>query len=144
MEIESKVKQRSIRRLDGSCLRTQMMELRTSNVLRPLFVKSATPGFLYRFQQFINLRRGSGDFMRWMAPFQIAGQRLMQSRNECYITGLPQEEAAGSTTEGPFAESGVSQRLLATHAKSRPLHENLQALLFVSLADLTQDQRQLP
>ena len=38
-------------------------------MLRPLFVKGSVTIFLYRFQQFMNLRRGSSDFMKWMSRF---------------------------------------------------------------------------
>ena len=42
--------------------------------LRPLFVKGAANVFLYRFQQFMNLHRGSGDMLRWITRFQLSIQ----------------------------------------------------------------------
>ena len=47
--------------------------------LRPFFVKGSVNVFLYRFQQFMNLRRGSFDLMKWMSRFQIQLKRLEQA-----------------------------------------------------------------
>ena len=47
--------------------------------LRPFFVKGSVNVFLYRFQQFMNLRRGSSDLMKWMSRFQIQLKRLEEA-----------------------------------------------------------------
>ena len=47
--------------------------------LRPFFVKGSVNVFLYRFQQFMNLRRGSSDLMQWMSRFQIQLKRLEEA-----------------------------------------------------------------
>ena len=123
--------------------------------LRPLFVKGAANVFLYRFQQAMNLHRGSGDMLRWMTRFQLSLTRLQESWNDTYtpitnpagpevtafIAALPQEEQQTITPEDAMARANA--RLLTAHAQSIPLNANLVALLFVSLADLTQDQRQV-
>ena len=44
--------------------------------LRPFFVKGSVNVFLYRFQQFMNLRRGSSDLMKWMSRLQTQMKRL--------------------------------------------------------------------
>ena len=47
--------------------------------LRPFFVKGSVYVFLYRFQQFMSLRRGSSDLMKWMSRFQIQLKRLEEA-----------------------------------------------------------------
>ena len=44
--------------------------------LRPFCVKGSVNVFLHCFQQFMNLRRGSSDLMKWMSRFQIQLKRL--------------------------------------------------------------------
>eukprot|EP00439_Symbiodinium_sp_Y106_P084927 s1332_g27.t1 len=127
--------------------------------LRPLFVKGAANGaanvFLYRFQQFMNLHRGSGDMLRWITRFQLSIQRMQEAWNDTYlpildvnnaevrafITGLPAEEQAKITPEE--AMERANERLREQHARTIPITANLVALIFVSLSDLTQDQRQV-
>ena len=47
--------------------------------LRPVFVKGRANVFLYRFQQFMNLRRGSSDLMKRMSRFQFQLKRLEEA-----------------------------------------------------------------
>ena len=84
--------------------------------LRPLFVKGASNVFLYRFQQFMTLHRGNGDMLRWITRFQLSREDAVLRTNE---------------------------RLKRQHSLTIPITANLIALMFVSLADLTQDQRQV-
>ena len=49
--------------------------------LRPLFVKGAANVFLYSFQQFMNLRRGNGDMLR----FQLSVQRMQAAWKDTYL-----------------------------------------------------------
>ena len=123
--------------------------------LRPLFVKGAANVFLYRFQQFMNLHRGNGDMLRWITRFQLSIQRMQEAWNDTYlpivdannaevrafITGLPAEEQATITPEE--AMERANDRLREQHARTIPITANLVALIFVSLSDLTQDQRQV-
>ena len=81
--------------------------------LRPLFVKGAANVFLYRFQQFMNLRHGNGDMLRWITRFQLSVQRMQEAWNDTYLpitdpnnakvrafdAGLPPEEQADITNE---------------------------------------------
>ena len=53
--------------------------------LRPLFVKGAANAFLYRFQQFMNLHRGSGDMLRWITRFHLSIQRMQEAWNDTYL-----------------------------------------------------------
>ena len=49
--------------------------------LRPFFVKVSVNVFLYRFQLFMSLRRGSSNLMKWMSRFQIQLKRLEEAWN---------------------------------------------------------------
>ena len=123
--------------------------------LRPLFVKGAANVFLHRFQQFMNLHRGNGDMLRWITRFQLSAQRMQEAWNDTYlpitdpmnaevrafIAGLPAEEQATITKDD--AMERANERLRDQHARTIPITANLVALIFVSLSDLTQDQRQL-
>ena len=120
------------------------------NFLRSLFVKGAVNVFLYRFQQFMNLHHGSGDMLRWITRFQPSIQRIQEAWNDTYlpildvnnaevrafIIGLPAEEQE-EAMERP------NERLREQHARTIPITVNLVAIIFVSLSDLTQDQRQV-
>ena len=118
-------------------------------------MKGAANVFLYRFQQFMNLHRGNGDMLRWITRFQLSIQRMQEAWNDTYlpivdvnnaearafITGLPAEEQATITPEE--AMERANDRLREQHARTIPITANLVALIFVSLSDLTQDQRQV-
>ena len=58
-----------------------------------------------------------------------------------FVTGLPEEEQAELTPEQ--AMERANNRLKEQHARTIPITPNLVALIFVSLSDLTQDQRQV-
>ena len=123
--------------------------------LRLLFVKGAANVFLYRFQQFMNLHRGSGDMLRWITRFQLSLSRMQEAWNDTYIPitdvnnaevrayvmSLPQEEQQAITPEE--AMNRANERLREQHSRTIPITANLVALVFVSLSDLTQDQRQV-
>ena len=109
--------------------------------LRPLFVKGAANVFLYRLQQFMNLHRGNGDMLRWITRFQLSIQRMQEAWNDTYIAGLPAEEQGEITPE--VAMERANARRQDQHARTIPITANLVALIFVSLSDLTQDQRQV-
>ena len=123
--------------------------------LRPLFVKGAANVFLYRFQQFMNLHRGNGDMLRWIARFQLSTQRMQEAWNDtylpitdtnhaevrAYIAGLPAEEQGEIAPEEAMERANA--RLRDQHARTIPITANLVALIFVSLSDLTQDQQQV-
>ena len=58
-----------------------------------------------------------------------------------FVSGLPEEEQAELTPEE--AMERANNRLKDQHARTIPITPNLVALIFVSLSDLTQDQRQV-
>ena len=123
--------------------------------LRPLFVKGASNVFLYRFQQFMTLHRGSGDMLRWITRFQLSRARMQEAWDDtyvpitdvsnpevrAYISTLTQEQQNTITPEEALAAANA--RMKTQHSRTIPITENLVALMFVSLADLTQDQRQV-
>ena len=107
----------------------------------------------YRFQQFMNLHRGNGDMLRWITRFQLSVQRMQEAWKDTYlpitdpmnaevralIAGLPAEEQGTITNDE--AMERANERLRDKHARTIPITANLVALIFVSLSDLTQDQR---
>ena len=123
--------------------------------LRPLFVKGASNVFLYRFQQFMTLHRGSGDMLRWITRFQLSRARTQEAWDDthvpitdvnnpavrAYVLTLTQEQQDTITREEALAAANA--RMKRQHALTIAITENLVALMFVSLADLTQDQRQV-
>ena len=58
-----------------------------------------------------------------------------------YVQSLSQEDQATITAEEAVAQA--NERLKRQHALTIPITVNLVALMFVCLADLTQDQRQV-
>ena len=126
--------------------------------LRPLFVKGASNVFLYRFQQFMTLHRGSGDMLRWITRFQLSRARMQEAWDDtyvpitdvnnpevrAYVSVLTQEQQNTINTIIPEeALAAANARMKTQHSRTIPITENLVALMFVSLADLTQDQRQV-
>ena len=123
--------------------------------LRPLFIKDASNVFLYRFQQFMTLHRGSGDMLRWITRFQLSRARMQEAWDDtyvpipdvnnpeirAYVSTLTQEEQNTITPENALATANA--RMKGQHSRTIPITENLVALMFVSFADLTQDQRQV-
>eukprot|EP00439_Symbiodinium_sp_Y106_P069279 s2822_g11.t3 len=103
--------------------------------LRPLFVKGAANVFLYRLQQFMNLHRGNGNMLRWITKFQLSVQRMQEAWNDTY---LPITDPTNAE-----AMERAKNRLRDQHARTILITANLVALIFVSLSDLTQDQRQV-
>ena len=103
----------------------------------------------------MNLHRGNGDMLRWITRFQLSVQRMQEAWNDTYlpitdpmnaevrafIAGLPAEEQATITNDD--AMERANERLRDQHARTIPITANLVALIFVSLSDLTQDQRQV-
>ena len=118
--------------------------------LRPLFVQGAVNVSLCRFQQFMNMRRGNGDMLRWITRFQLSQEAwndtyipIVDPANaevRAFITTLPAEEQQAITPDE--AMERANERLRDQHARTIPITANLVGLIFVSLCDLTQDQRQ--
>eukprot|EP00439_Symbiodinium_sp_Y106_P043663 s5564_g5.t1 len=103
----------------------------------------------------MNLHRGNGDMLRWITRFQLSIQRMQEAWNDTYlpITDVNNAEARAFIANLPAEEQGeitpeeamerANNRLRDQHARTIPITANLVALIFVSLSDLTQDQRQV-
>ena len=121
--------------------------------LRPFFVKGSVNVFLYRFQQFMNLRRGSSDLMKWMSRFQIQLKRLEEAWDDT-LTPIsdPAHDEVRQYTQSLSTEvrqamtaaqilTAVNERRRQGHREKVPLTKNLIGLLSVSHAELSFDQR---
>ena len=121
--------------------------------LKPLFVKGSVTVFLYRFQHFMNLRRGSSDLMKWMSRFEIQLMRLEKAWGDTLTpTGDPAHDEVRLYTQSLSGEErqalSATQILTAVNEKERqahmqkvPLTKNLIGILFVSPAELSFDQK---
>ena len=103
----------------------------------------------------MNLQRGNGDMLRWIPRFYLSVQRMQEAGNDPYlpitdpnnadvrafIAGLPQEEQADLAAEEAMDQA--NDRLRDQHVRTTPITANIVALVFVSLSDHTQDQRQV-
>ena len=127
--------------------------------------------FLYRFMQFMKHNRRTMDLQKWMTRFQLNGNRFIESWMEllpelettspeaiAYVARrrleheARQAELAGIAAATPGQEPHVNvpwtgELALAAFMQLNeqrlafPLGDTLSALIFVNLADLTQDQR---
>ena len=140
-------------------------------MLRPHFVKGAQTVFLYRFMRFMKNNRGNGDLMKWMTRFQIDGRRLEESwmdllpeldlmspaiQAEVVVQRQrhnAEQAALAAADQNHIVEpwSDVLEQVIydeatrlhkQAHRDLFPLSPNLIALIFISTADLSQDQRQ--
>ena len=134
--------------------------------LRPHFIKGAQTVFLYRFMQFMKQNRGTMDLQGWMTRFHLLANRFMESwmdlipdldiNDQNVIATIAQRRVAheeqqqnlvgiAQATPGAAPHVAVpwtdemSRQVLVQLSTARS--ENLSALIFVSLADMTQDQR---
>ena len=139
--------------------------------LRPHFVRGTQTIFLYRFMIFMKNNRGNGDLMKWMTRFQIDGRRLEESwmgvRPELDLNSLAIQaevaarRAAHNNAQAALAAANdayvvqpwnddlqlaVYDEAIRLHRQAHrnlfPLSPNLIALIFISTAGLSQDQRQ--
>ena len=134
-------------------------------------MKGAQTVFLYRFMRFMKNNRGNGDLMKWMTRFQIDGRRLEESWMDlCPELDLTSPAIVAEVTARRNAHNNAQAALhaadnnhvvipwtddmiQAVHNEAIGLHRqqprdlfplspNLIALIFISTADLSQDQRQ--
>ena len=139
--------------------------------LRPHFVKGAQTVFLYRFMRFMKNNRGNAELTKWMTRFQIDGRRLEESWMDlCPKIDLTSPAIVAEVTARRNAHNNAQAALHAAdnnhvvipwtddmiqavhneaiglhrqqHRDLFPLSPNLIALIFISTADLSQDQRQ--
>ena len=103
----------------------------------------------------MTLHRGNGDMLRWITRFQLSRSGMQEAWDDTYVPitvlnhpevrahaeSLSQEDQATTTAEQAVAQA--NERLKRQHALTVLITVNMVALMFVSLADLTQDQRQV-
>ena len=156
-ELESEKQGPALRnRLEGEAAIHKRLLNRDRKVNGVRYFKSyLRPLFLYRFQQFMTLRRGNGDMLRWITRFQLSHSRMQEAWDDAYVpitdlnnpevrafvTSLPAEEQATITAEDAVLRT--NERLKRQRSLTIPITASLIALMFVSLADLTQNQRQI-
>ena len=101
----------------------------------------------------MTLHWGNGDMLRWITRFQLSRSRMQEAWDDtyvpitdlkspevrAYVTFLTPEEHATITAEDAVLRT--NERLKRQHSLTISITANLIALMFVSLADLTQDQR---
>ena len=115
-------------------------------------MKGAQTAFLCRFMKFTKNNRGNGDLMKWMTRFQIDGRRLAEVARQrtahnnaqaAMLAADDQHMVEPWTDEMERATYDEAMRLhKQAHRDLFPLSQNLIALIFISTADLAQDQRQ--
>ena len=139
--------------------------------LRPHFVKGAQTVFLYRFMRFMKNNRGNAELMKWMTRFQIDGRRLEESwmdlcpeldlTSPAIVAEVTARRNAHNNAQAAFHAAdnnhvivpwnddmiqAVHNEAIGLHRQQHrdlfPLSPNLIALIFISTADLSQDQRQ--
>ena len=115
---------------------------------RPHFIKGAQTVLLYRFMQFMKHNRGTMDLQRWMTRFQLTASRLIESWMDLIPDLDLTPPGAQPHVVVPWNDDMSRQVLVQLNNARRqqqrtlfPLGDNLSVLIFVSLADLTQDQR---
>ena len=103
----------------------------------------------------MTLHRGNGDMLRWITRFLLPRSRMQEAWDDtyvpitelnhpevhAYVQSLSQEDQATITAEEAAAQA--YDRLKRQNALTIAITVNLVALVFVPLADLTQDQRQV-
>ena len=103
----------------------------------------------------MTLHRGNGDMLRWVTTFQLSRSRMQEAGDDtyvpitdvnnpevrAYVAFLSQDDQATITAEDAVAQA--NERLKRQQALTIPITVILVALMFVSLADLTRDQRQV-
>ena len=139
--------------------------------LTPHFVKGAQTVFLFRFLRFIKNNRRNGDLVKWMTRCQIDKRRLEESwMGRCPELDLNSPAIQAEVVARRNAHNNAQAALRAAndqhviepwteemqqavfdeatrlhrqaHPDLFPLSQSLIALIYISTADLSQDQRQ--
>ena len=139
--------------------------------LTPHFVKGSQTICLYICMKFMKNTPGNGDLMKWMTRFQIDGRRLAESRmdllpdldlmspvvqaevtiqrqahnaNQAAMLAANDQHVVEQWTDE--MEQVIYDEAIRLHKQAHrdifPLSQNLIALILISTADSSQDQRQ--
>ena len=134
-------------------------------VLRPYFVKGVNHAFLWRFMQLFRTWRGhSGEFVQWIARFEIASKRVLTAWMDLFdpsivpevnvpefldfLTPAEQTELRNIQNQDDRRDRARELRDTAIgreksrHKDSFPISDNLMSLVFLVQADLGEQQRE--
>ena len=132
--------------------------------LRPYFVKGANHVFLWRFMQLFRTWRGNGEFVSWIARFEVASKKVMEAfMGLLDLSTVPQpddfnftdilsqqqymllQQIQDPTERRENAERIPSEHIDAlkqAHRDTFPLSDNLMSLIFLVQSDLNEQQRE--
>jgi hypothetical protein len=125
--------------------------------LRQHFVKGNQTIFLWRFFQLMKAHRGSQDLLRWIGRFAVLRKRLADSWMDLFEPTLANDPAyyqaykeqaqqANGAGQPPVSVDefliGYNDMRRFVHQAGFPVSDNLLALIFTVLADLTEPQRE--
>ena len=124
--------------------------------LRPHFVKGNQAVWLWRFFQVFKSARGNQDFLRWIARFQVLRKRLGDAWMDLFTPALAVDANFQMVFQARFLALQAQNQVLDEdealdeynrdrrnrHQAAFPINDNLMALIFVVLADLTETQRE--
>ena len=127
-------------------------------ILRPYFVKGVNHVFLWRFMQLFRTWRGhSGEFVQWIARFEVAWMDLFDPSNVPdvnvqefldFLTAEEQTELRNIQNQDARRDRARELRETAIvreksrHKDSFPISDNLMSLIFLVQADLGEQQRE--
>ena len=146
--------------LDRDILKTNLGVQHFKAILRPNFVKGAQSVFLWRFFQLIRSHRGPMEFVKWIGKFTVMQKRVL----DAWMDLQPQYTKQSSAyLEDVYTQNTINQandqgqnldpnddsvflawrtRAATRHKERFPLGENLFALVFVIVSDLSEAQRE--
>ena len=121
--------------------------------LRPYFVKGANHVFLWRFMQLFRTWRGNGEFVSWIARFEVASKKVMEAfMGLLDLSTVPQPDDFNFTdilsqqqymllqgTQDPAERRETAERIRSEHIDALkqahrdtfPLSDNLMSLIFL-------------
>ena len=135
--------------------------------LRPYFVKGANHVFLWRFMQLFRTWRGNGEFVSWIARFEVASKKVMEAfmglRGLLDLSTVPQPDDFNfpdilsqqqymllQGLQDPAERRENAERIRSEHIDALkqayrdtfPLSDNLMSLIFLVQSDLNEQQRE--
>eukprot|EP00439_Symbiodinium_sp_Y106_P066001 s314_g10.t1 len=132
--------------------------------LRPYFVKGANHVFLWRFMQLFRTWRGNGEFVSWIARFEVASKKVMEAfMGLLDLSTVPQPDDFNFTDilsqqqymllqglQDPAERREAAERIRSEHIDALkqahrdtfPLSDNLMSLIFLVQSDLNEQQRE--
>ena len=132
--------------------------------LRPYFFKGANHVFLWRFMQLFRTWRGNGEFVSWIARFEVASKKVMEAfMGLLDLSTVPQPDDFNFTDilsqqqymllqglQDPAERREAAERIRSEHIDTLkqahrdtfPLSDNLMSLIFLVQSDLNEQQRE--